>query len=278
MGRVKWPPIVERAAAIVLSYEGSVTLRQLFYRLVSEQLIPNTESAYKTLSDRTAKARRSGTFPDLEDRTRRIIRPLRYDNPKDALDLASELYRRDRTEGQEYAVYIGVEKHALEGLLSDWFEDRGLPVLALGGYSSQTFADDVRRDIARDERQAILLYGGDFDPSGEDIDRDYVERVGVFDEVVRVALTREQVAAFDLPPMMGKATDSRASAFFGRHGELIQVELDALPPPTLHQLYEDSLADYWDTDAFEDVSTTERAEQKALAAYVDAFTEEASDA
>ena len=42
--RIDWRHVIERAAEIVRSYDTSVTLRQLFYRLVSSQEIPNTES------------------------------------------------------------------------------------------------------------------------------------------------------------------------------------------------------------------------------------------
>ena len=51
--------------AIVQSYSTGVTLRQLFYRLVSALLLPNTQSAYKRLSSVTAEARRRGEFPEL---------------------------------------------------------------------------------------------------------------------------------------------------------------------------------------------------------------------
>jgi hypothetical protein len=47
-----------------------VTLRQLFYRLVSAQVIPNSQAAYKRLSSLTAEARRNGDFPALIDRGR----------------------------------------------------------------------------------------------------------------------------------------------------------------------------------------------------------------
>ena len=62
-GRINWPDVVAHAADIVYSYSTSVTLRQLFYRLVSEQLIPNTTAAYKGLSSKTAEARREMTSP-----------------------------------------------------------------------------------------------------------------------------------------------------------------------------------------------------------------------
>ena len=49
---LRWPPIVAEAARIVESYEDTgVTLRQLFYRLVAAELLPNTTTAYSTLSD-----------------------------------------------------------------------------------------------------------------------------------------------------------------------------------------------------------------------------------
>ncbi|MGI8868765.1 MAG: hypothetical protein ACR2F6_07930, partial [Mycobacteriales bacterium] len=72
MSRQGWSRIVNRAREIVDGYDSLVTLRQLFYRLVAEMLLANTVSNYKQLSDRTAKARRAGEFPDLLDRGRTI--------------------------------------------------------------------------------------------------------------------------------------------------------------------------------------------------------------
>lgn len=56
--RLSWPSILTDAADIVESYDTSVTLRQLFYRLVAAETLPNTVGAYKGLSDKSAKARR----------------------------------------------------------------------------------------------------------------------------------------------------------------------------------------------------------------------------
>ena len=56
-----WPLLLEQAATIVRSYDTSVTLRQLFYRLVAAELLPNTTNAYKALSKYSAEARRAGS-------------------------------------------------------------------------------------------------------------------------------------------------------------------------------------------------------------------------
>ncbi len=276
MSRRSWPAIVEQAEQIVTSYDTPVTLRQLFYRLVSAQILPNTQSAYVQLSSRTAAARRDGGFPPLLDRGRSIHRPTHFDGVADALAAIRYAYRLDRTYGQDVSLYLGVEKAGLVNQLTAWFGDLGLPVLALGGYSSQTYVDDVRGDVRayrtggrliaeyeswKDSpywRPAVLLYAGDFDPSGEDIDRDFVERSGCFDKVERIALSRAQVDEFNLPPNPGKTTDSRARQFIERHGELMQVEIDAVDPLTLRGLFQTAIDTYWNDNAYRAVLVQER--------------------
>jgi hypothetical protein len=267
--RVSWPAVVARAAAIVEAEPVGMTLRGLFYRLVSEGRLRNTLGYYRTLSARTAEARRAGWFPALVDRGRRILRPLAFYGADDAQTWLRENYRRDRQEGQPWAVYLGVEKDALADVIASWFDRLGLPLLPVRGYASQTFTDDVVADVEaamdQGDRRSVLIYAGDFDPSGEDILRDFrVRTLDVFDRYERVALTREQVERYDLPPQMGKAKDSRAADFIRRHGRLIQVELDALPLATMRALYQDAIDRYLDTAKFEAVLPREEADRAEL--------------
>lgn len=262
--RIDWPAILDQAAQIVASYDTGVTLRQLFYRLVAAGLLPNTTSAYKTLSERTAEARRRNGFPDLLDRTRTIHRDLFFTDPAEARTWLARVYRRDRTEGQEEAVYLGVEKHGIVAQLEAWFSDYGLRILSLGGYSSQTYVDKIAQDAEEDGRPAVLIYAGDWDPSGEDISRDFLERCPVFSDTVRVALNAEQVEEYHLPELPGKATDSRAAGFIERHGRLAQVELDALPPDTLRDLFAGELARHVDVSAFKEQIEQEERDRKIL--------------
>lgn len=262
--RINWPEVIRRAAEIVFSYDTSVTLRQLFYRLVSNQDLPNTTGAYKGLSSRSAEERRRGRFPDLIDRGRSIHRYESWRDPAHALRDALDYYRLDRTTGQDVSLYLGVEKAGMVVQLQSWFGDLGVPILALGGYSSQSYVDTIRADTERAARPAILLYAGDFDPSGEDIDRDFTERSGCWDKVIRVALSADLVREHRLPINPGKTTDSRAAGFIERHGELMQVELDALPPETLRALYQDAIAGYWDTSAYESVLVQEEHDRQRL--------------
>lgn len=265
VGDIDWNNVIRRGAQIVTSFETSMTLRQLFYALVSEQLIPNHKNSYKTLSRKSAQARREGWFPSLIDRTREIERWSFWGSPHSAMNDAVSSYRRDRTEGQEYCVYIGVEKHGMVVQLMHWYGDLGIPILALGGYSSQTFVDDVRAHVMNDGRPSVMLYAGDFDASGVDIDRDFEERTDIFDEVIRVGLLRHHIDEYSLPPMPGKEDDARSASFILDHGDLIQVELDALNVNDLKKLYQDQLDRFWDAEAYEAVMDEEEPERERMA-------------
>jgi hypothetical protein len=261
-----WVGIVAHAADIVTLYDSKVTLRQLFYRLVADGTLKNTWSEYSALSAQTAKARRADAFPALLDRSRLVHRVQTYNGPNEALEDLRSSYRRDRTEGQDYAVYIAAEKSGLVEQLTDWFWDRGLPVLALSGFGSQTYLDDIEEDVQYDGRKAVLLYGGDYDASGLDIERDLRKRTPACDwfHIERVALTLEQIDEYDLPIKPGKDKDPRAAGFVRKHGSNFQVELDALPPPTLRELYETALEPWFADNKMEAVLAQEAEDRAEL--------------
>lgn len=265
MANIKWPPVLKEARDFVIDMTEAIgappTLRQVFYRLVSVQAIVNTESMYKTLSARTAEARDAGNFPDLSDLTRSIRVAPSWGSPQEIVQAAVESYRRDRTEGQPYTIYVGVEKHGMEAQLYTWFGHLGVPILALGGYASQTLAKQVQRDILQRGRPSVLLYAGDYDPTGKDIYRDFVKRVECFDYIGRVALSPAQVAHYNLPVNPAKPNDPRAKSFVEKYGELVQVELDALNPAELKRLYQEALDPYWDPAAYERILEIEAAER-----------------
>jgi hypothetical protein len=169
-----------------------------------------------------------------------------------------------------------VEKNALAGLLDAWFcEPLGVPLYPLGGYAKQERCDEIRRDVERQGRPAVLITAGDFDPSGEDITRDFVARTGCWDQFHRVALDWDQVRDHELPfntdpEVMAKLRkDPRAPAFEAEHEFLAQFELDALPPDVLRTMYRDVIDRYWDEDAYaaaldqEDVDRNELDEDSA---------------
>lgn len=282
--RINWQPVIHRAAQIVESYDIPVTLRQLFYRLVMEQLLPNDQGKYKMLSSKTAELRRRGQFPALFDRGRGILQPPHWDHPADAMQALADQYRLDRTAGQDVSVFLGVEKNALAGLLQAWFDEYGVPVLPLGGYSSESLDRVVRLQVQRDGRPAVLIYAGDFDASGMDIGRNFVAQTDCWQQVIRIGLGEDVIEAHGLPVLEGKPADSRAPRFIDAHPRIhdrydfgrdskgrripVQVELDAVDPAELRRMYLTAMAPFWDMSLFEDVLDQERIDRAQLVAAV----------
>jgi hypothetical protein len=267
MPNLRWQPIVERAAEIAGSYSTAVTLRQLFYRLVSEGLLANTDSSYKTLSARTAEARREGWFPALLDQGRSISGLASWTSPHLAVWSLAQRYRRDRREGQDKLAWLVLEKATLLEQVSDWVDEFGIPVVPLRGYGSQTIIDEIREEVEGDIRPAVALYLGDLDPTGEDIERDLQDRTGwCFDEVRRLAVTYEQIGDLGLVPAPGKATDTRARRFVDKYGELIQVEVEAIDPAHLEQLVREAVDTFIDVEQLDRVRAIESRERALLSA------------
>ena len=297
------------ARDIVESYDTAVTLRQLFYRLVSlphghPGRIPNTLNAYSVLSSVTAEGRRDGTFPDLIDQRAEIVVENSWVSPKEAIETMRGWYRRDRTDGQRYQLWLAVEKEGMVAQLDSWFGDLGIPIISLGGQATQGMIDKVRPRVEADGRDAILVYGGDHDPSGWRILQSFVDRTGwwVNPELpqwdpakmpqnrgwtvtargkpknvipnydcyrkYRVALGPEQCAEHDLPRNPAKGKDPNLPAFLKTFADTltpnevaaglgVQVEMDALEPTVLRQLYADAIDQHWDADANEVVLADE---------------------
>jgi len=118
----------------------------------------------------------------------------------------------------------------------------------------------------------VILYFGDFDPSGTDIERNIREKLNdtfhVPVEVERVALNKRQIDEYELPPQPAKSSDVRYEQFVEQHGDMA-VELDALPPDDLKQMIRDSVADYFDRVYYEQEVLPNQEEREQIQERVD---------
>lgn len=130
------------------------------------------------------------------------------------------------------------------------------------------------REAQSNGKQPIILYFGDYDPSGEDIPRsigENLEKFGVYGvEIRRIALMEQQVIAWNLPPAPAKETDSRTANWDG----LGQVELDAVKPEKLISLLDDAINEIFDKDLHFQLLETEEAEREQFQAELKRYVED----
>lgn len=248
-----------------------MTLRQLYYQLVSRDIIPNIQSEYAKLGILLTEARLFGLidWDFIEDRIRVPKKAGDWNDINDIVKQAIRQYRRDRWEGQEYYVEVWVEKDALSGVLEPITRKYHVTLMVNRGYSSASAMHDasLRFKEKEDEgKKTILLYLGDHDPSGMDMVRDIQERMEIFQsdvEVKRIALNMDQIERFNPPPNPAKITDPRAKKYIAEFGQT-SWELDALSPKDLNELLDNEILELLDVDEFNKICRMEQYERQEL--------------
>lgn len=236
-----------------------LSLRQLYYQLVSQNIIDNKVSEYKKLGNLVNDARLAGLldWDILVDRGRSTIENAHWQNPQEILVQAANQFKIDKWEPQSNHIEVVCEKQSLEGILVPVCRKLDIPFSANKGYSSQSFLYRkglILRDKILQGKKIIILYLGDHDPSGLDMARDVKKRLCLFAldpackniDVRRLALTMGQIDAYQLPPNPAKLTDTRTPHYISEFGDS-SWELDALKPRVLADLVESVVIDSRDS-------------------------------
>lgn len=267
--------ITENAIEEISQYQaGVLTIRGLHYRLVARGMI-NTLLHYKRVVQAMIKARWDGVveFKAFSDHDRSMLGFTKaketdvddkINEGKTQVGLWMRAYEKNRWENQVYYPEVFIEKKALQGVFKPVCNNMDVSLGACKGYPSLTFLDQAADRFKVAEQMGkipIILYFGDYDPSGEDIPRSIGENLrdmGVEVEIRRIALMEDQVVDWGLPPAPTKVGDSRTAKWSG----LGQVELDAVEPKKIQRLCEEAIAEIFDEDLYAELKETEAEERE----------------
>jgi hypothetical protein len=248
--------------------ENPVTLRGVFYRVVSAGAVDKSEAGYRLVGRQLLKLRRAKVIPYawITDGTRLIRKPPSWSAIDEMLEDAAASYRRALWHDQDVEVLVLSEKDAISGVVypitAAWDVELGI----VRGYSSETFAYSVAESIASTDKTTYVYQLGDHDPSGVDAWRSFEEKVRGFvpdvDAVFeRLAVTPEQIHTLSLPTRPTKSTDTRSRGFAGE-----SVEVDAIPAPLLRQIVENAITQHIDPSALDLTYRVEQQERNLLTA------------
>jgi hypothetical protein len=270
--------IVEETKQIIAQYKTRLTIRQIYYRLVSKHIISNTSSQYKYLVKILVDARwnRQIPFNVIEDRTRQFIgEDYELVAPKDYFQQWLSAFKECQNFHslpvwleQETYVEVWLEKQALQGIFQEVTDQWKITLFPCRGYPSLTkIYESARRIKNRSNGKPVeILYFGDYDPSGEDIIRAIENNLSGFDiefEIRKIAILDEQISEYNIPPMPAKTSDPRYARFIAEHGE-DAVELDAIDPDDLKQIIENSITERFDQTIRETIEARQIKERKQI--------------
>ena len=248
-----------------------LTLRQLYYQLVSRDIIPNQQKEYSKLSTLLVKARMVGIidWEAIEDRLRTPFLPYSFLSVEGAIEDTINCYRLDRQENQKNYIELWVEKDSLSGVLKPITSHFHINLVVNRGYSSCTAMHDAYERFVECEdkgKEIYILYLGDYDPSGLDMIRDIKDRLeefGIFPKVNHIGLTIEQIKNYNPPPNPAKITDPRARGYISKFGKT-SWEVDALNPKILNDLTSKNIESLIDMNLFNEQLLKEKTDKQKL--------------
>lgn len=280
--------IIQNAIEILKNYEaGVLTIRGLHYQLVSRGMT-NDIQHYKRVVNATGDARWKGliSFNAFSDRDRYLANGTdaepsvledKIDEAKTQVRLWATNYYLSRWENQPYYPEVFIEKKALEGVFLRPCQRHGIALGACKGYPSLTFLHDATQRFKEAEgrgQQPIIIYFGDYDPSGEDIPRALEENIRTLGcetiQLRRVCLNKRQVLDWNLPPAPIKVTDSRSANWDG----LGQVELDAVKPEIIISILEEAVRSLFDEKLYDELLKRQANESELFRAELKRYVSE----
>ena len=245
-----------------------ITDRGVGYKLFAASLISSMEQSEMQRVYRLLKvAREQGDIPWewIVDETRELEICSSWADPAAFVRTVSRAYRRDFWLQQPQRVLVVSEKGTVRGVLAPVLNQYGVGFRVMHGFSSATAVYDIAQDS--DGRPLIILYVGDYDPSGMymtevDIPQRLAEYGSDHVKVKRTALTRGH---HDLPwfSASDKKKDPRYRWFVRNFGKRCW-ELDAMDPNDLRTLVEGAILLEIEPEAWDRCAVVEKAERESL--------------
>lgn len=283
---------------IIDSYELPWTVRQIHYNLVGKEEVDNTIPQYRKISRISSDGRYTGHLPwnKIVDDTRGAYKTQSWDSIENGINSFLNGFRsKGRWDGSDRRIEVWVEKRSLRRLTYP-ITDKYDIYLAVGGGWNSTSAiwEAVERILMYNTKRLDILYFGDLDPSGDDMPRDVEDRLKEFagatftlntgkkfrfPEIIKVhkiLINDEDIEKYDLKrrfdiPILKNGQivnkieeDPRAKQFYQKHGDLFQVEMEALEPKVIAEILENTLLQYVDLEKFEHVQKQEEEERKRI--------------
>jgi hypothetical protein len=266
--------LIDKANEIINEYEEmgyELTLRQLYYQMVSRDIIANKQAEYKRLGSVVNDARLAGLidWDRISDLTRELRSVAHWDDPSDIVGTCARQFRIDKWAGQTYRPEVWVEKDALRNVIERACTPLDVSYFSCRGYTSQSEMWSAAQRLLRYKKAGqtpIILHFGDHDPSGIDMTRDIRDRLAIFGltlKVDRLALNMDQVEEYSPPPNPAKTTDSRYAGYIAEYGDE-SWELDALDPTTLAGIIENAIKHLRDEDEWGDAVLEEETHRELL--------------
>lgn len=260
-----------RGALVDLAHEhGPASVRHLFYAAVVAGVpgITKSQSGYLKVQRLVLELRREGLIPyeSIVDNTRWIRKQRSYGTWQDAVRETARLYRQDLWATSPYRLEVWCESDSIAGVITPASYEWDVPLMVCRGHASETFAYSAAAAWNEGCQRPVVLYVGDHDPAGLDIEMSLKQRLGTFycDGIEgitwrRIGITAGQVELLDLPTTPAKKARRRKPYPWDW-----SAEAEALPARMLRDLLTAAIEEYVDQEELAVLRVAEESERRSL--------------
>jgi hypothetical protein len=252
------------------------SVRHVFYRAVVAGVpsVGKDRNGYVKVQRAVLQLRRDGRIPYawITDNSRSAFHLDVWDGLDAFLGDMAGVYRRDLWHRSPWRVEVWCESDSIAGTLIDVTSRWRVPLFPIKGQSSETFAYNAAQAwLAQRHRQPVVLYVGDHDPAGLEIEESLEAKLHGFAAAggltveplfLRVGVTWDQVETYDLPGTTPKKP----------YGFPLAVEAEALPPRLLRDLVDHHISRYVDQAQLSTLLAVEAEERDGLYRLIDGMT------
>jgi hypothetical protein len=257
-------------ASIVVENQP-LTLRSVFYQVVSAGLKPSTDKIYYDAVGRVLKRLRRQrilSYSWIVDSMRSTYKPSSWSGLSDYVETIQDSYRKDFWGELPNYVHIIAEKDAIAGVLHPVTDKYDVRLSPLRGYASDSFVYSIAETWNRIDKPIHVAYFGDFDPSGMNIEQDCNRRLSELCNRaftwVRLGVDADQIREFNLLPLVPKKQDRRYRRFVDEHGSHC-AEVDAIPANALRGMLDRFIHQFIPQEEWERLQTVEAIEKETFA-------------
>ena len=273
------------------------SIRAVAYQLFIRHLLTSMSKANTNkVSKQLVYAREEGIVPWewIVDEARSEERTLVWNDVEECVENTQETYRRDYWLKQPIRLGVWSEKGTVRGTLRPVLDAYQVPWLVTHGHNSGTETHKAAMAEQADRRRWVVLYVGDWDPSGMDMsERDLPTRLlkyGSDVEIIRLAIQErdlQTLPTFDTRDKeveaeriygadTKKGKDTRRPWFEANYGRTC-CELDAMNPNELRARVERAIRARIDVPAWNRMVEIERVESNSLRDILNRWHESLSD-
>lgn len=250
------------------------SIRFTYYTATTLGLVTKDDSGAEKVQRAVLAMRRSERMPWewIVDTNRWMRKPDSYDSVEEALAELGESYRKDMWRRAGTAVEVWCESESVAGVLFPVTAEWDVPLYPIKGQTSDTFAHSTAQEYRRDRRALQIIYVGDHDPHGYEIETNLHHKLVKYSgrsdvSFHRLACNAEHVADLGLSGGPAKKTtyvDAATRAKVAWFGPAVEVE--AIPPGTLRGWLSDAIEAFVDPEALRLHRIAEESERAGLLA------------